>query len=486
MPSFSALRGPAIGISAALLTGVLHAQQTLTLQQAIAMAQEQSYQAQIAKANRDGARFRDQAFYSQLMPQFSLSGSLPQYNRSIVPVVQPDGSSVFRPQDLTSTDLTATMTQKLPLLGGDVFVSSSLTRLAVSGSPSYRSWSSAPVSIGLRQPLFRPNTLAWDRRAQPIRVEKANRQYREAVEDIAIQTTNAFFDVYATRMALTNATANAGINDTLYTLNQGRFQVGKIGENDLLQSELALLRARTAVDGARLDYQRALAALRLMLRLPPEAPIEVVTPDSIPTFEADTVRAVEEALRNLSNVSDAALQDVEARRRINEAKLNNGFGATVNASYGFNATAPTMDLAYRNLLEARGFTLSVEIPVLQWGARKETIRAAEADREAITNAMRSTLEQTAQEAHFAALQLAQARRNLTISTKADTVAIRRFEIAYNRYLIGRIGIDNLYIAQTEKDQALVQYVQALRGYWAAYHRLRRTTLYDFEKNQAIE
>jgi outer membrane protein TolC len=95
------------------------------------------------------------------------------------------------------------------------------------------------------------------------------------------------------------------------------------------------------------------------------------------------------------------------------------------------------------------------------------------------------MEQTAHLAHFAALQLSQARRNVALSAKADTVAGKRFEVAYNRYVIGRITIDNLYIAQTEKDQALLQYVEALRGYWQAYYRLRRATLYDFAAGTVI-
>ena len=43
----------------------------------------------------------------------------------------------------------------------------------------------------------------------------------------------------------------------------------------------------------------------------------------------------------------------------------------------------------------------------------------------------------------------------------------------------------LDVAQTEKDQALAQFVQALRGYWEAYYRLRRLTLFDFETGQPI-
>ena len=82
-------------------------------------------------------------------------------------------------------------------------------------------------------------------------------------------------------------------------------------------------------------------------------------------------------------------------------------------------------------------------------------------------------------------QLSQARRNLALSAKADTVAGKRFEVALNRYVIGRIAIDNLYLAQNEKDQALISYVAALRGYWQAYYRLRRLTLFDFQTGQPI-
>ena len=67
----------------------------------------------------------------------------------------------------------------------------------------------------------------------------------------------------------------------------------------------------------------------------------------------------------------------------------------------------------------------------------------------------------------------------------DSVAAMRFELAKNRYIIGRIGMDNLYQAQTEKDQVLNAYLQALRNYWLAYYRLRRTTLYDFEAGAPI-
>jgi outer membrane protein len=472
-------------ISVLLASAPLGAQEPLTLQQAIALAQQQGFAARAAQATRDAARYRDRAFYSRLLPQLSLGGTMPSYNRAIIPVLQPDGTTLFKPQNQTDASLRATLTQKLPLTGGDFFVSSSLARLSVTGQNSFHSWSSTPVSFGLRQDLLRPNASAWDRREQPLRSELAERGYLEAREDIALTTSNLFFDLYAARVAVANQIKNVAVNDTLFTLNKGRFEVGKIGENDLLQSELALLRARTSLDGARLEYDRAAAALRPALNLPVGAPLEIEVTSIIPDFEPDTARAVTEALRNRASMSDVALQDVQARRRITEARLSNWLGASVSASYGFNATAPDASNVYSNLLNAQQFTVSLSLPLWQWGAHQETVKAAQAERERTNSLAQSTVQQTAQDAHFAALQLSQAKRNVALSAKADTVAGKRFEVALNRYSISRITIDNLYIAQNEKDQALTGFVQALRGYWQAYYRLRRMTLFDFATGEVI-
>ncbi len=457
----------------------------ITLSEAVALAQQRGHQARAARAARESGRYRHRAYRSGLLPQLSLGGTVPSYNKSIIPVLRDDGSTEFVPQQQTDANVTVTLAQKIPVTGGDLFVSSSLARLRVSGPAAYQSWSSTPVSVGLRQDILRPNTAAWNGQEDAVRAELDERAYLEAMEDVALQTATLFFDVYAARVALDNAVTNAAVNDTLYRLNTGRFEVGKIGENDLLQSELALLRSRTALESARLEHERATDALRIALDLPSGTTVEVAVTGEVPEFEADTARAVAEALKNRAAVAAVALDDVQARRSVAEARLRSGAGATVQASYGFNATAPEASLAYQNLLEARRFTLSVQVPLWQWGARHEGVQAAQADRERVANLSAATLDQLAHDARFAALELGQARRTMLLVTKSDSVAAKRFEVAYNRYVIGRITIDNLYIAQAEKDQAVLQYVQALRGYWAALYRLRRATLFDFASGRPI-
>ena len=472
-------------LAAIIAAAPLHAQEALTLQQAIERAQKQGLQARAILNTRDAARWRDRGFNARLMPQLSLTGTLPSYVRAIEPVIQPDGSTQYRPRRETTSTLGAIIQQPLPFTGGSMFVQSGLSRLDVGGEQSSRVYNSTPVTIGISQSIFRPNALKWDSREQDLVSVVADRQYVEAREDVAINTATAFFDLFSARLALDNAVSKVAINDTLYNLNKGRYEVGKIGENDLLQSELALLQARSSLDGAKLDFDRANAALKRLLNLPPDAAIEIAAPTEVPLTDVDTALAVREALKNQSRTTNTELQQVQAKRRVSEAKLNNGFGATISATVGFNQRASVLDDAYHDLAQRQQYGVSVQVPIVQWGNRKAQVEAAKADEDRANANARASRDAAAEEAHFSALQLAQSARNLSLSAKADTVAVKRFDVAKNRYVVGKIQIDNLYLAQNERDGALRAYIDALRGYWTSYYRLRRLTLYDFAENHPI-
>lgn len=465
----------------------LSAQQPLqlSLRDAVARAQARGPLAIAARESRDAARARDRAFSAALLPQAALTGNVPTFNRSIIPVLQPDGSTLFRAQEQNEGNVNVSVTQRLPWLGGDLFVNSALSRLDVVGATSTRTWSATPMTVGIRQEIFRPNRQRWDNREQVLRYDAAERTYREALEEVAISTANLFFDYYTARLNLVNAESNAAVNDTLFTLNRGRFEVGRIGENDLLQSELALLRAQAALEGARVTHDRTLASLRLALDLPVGAPLEIVMEAPPGDIVADTARAVAMAMRSRAQMRELELQEVQAERRVVEARRGSGFGGTLQASMGLNQTANELQGAYRDPREAQRFSFGLSVPIIQWGGRSAQIAASEYDQRRVAVTTRYTREQIAQEAHFAVLELGQAARQLTIAAKADTVGAKRFEVAKSRYVIGRIGPDNLYQAQNEKDQALLQYLQSLRGYWVAYYRLRRLTMYDFERGAEI-
>lgn len=457
----------------------------LTLEQVVERANREGHIAQAARSALEAARSRNSAFESRLLPQVSLSGMAPSYNKSISPVIQPDGSTVFVPRGEMETSVNLTMSQPIPALGARVFVSSVLNRIDPLSSGNTRYWQSSPLLVRIEQDLFRPRTLVWDGREQDLRLDIAERQFLEAREDGAARAANAYFDLHAAQLSAANALANAAVNDSLFQISQGRYQVGKIAENDLLQSELAVLRARAAVDAATLEEERATAALRLELNLPDDAPLAIAPPAASLPIAVDPDIAVREALANRSEARDLELQRVQAQRRVTTARLQSSFSARLTAGFGYNQTATLLDEAYRSPLQQQRFGLQVDVPLVRWGAGRAEVAAARAEEARVTILAERARRELSQEAYFAARRFAQAQSQLDLAAKADTVATRRFDVAKSRYVIGRIGIGDLYIAQTEKDAALRSYVDAVRAYWLAYYRLRRITLYDFQLGRRI-
>lgn len=468
-----------------LAAGTAGAQRTLTLQDAIAMAQRQGPQAQVARSVRDAARYSNDAFNAGLLPQVMLTGDAANLNHGINPITLPDGSTQFIGQAQNQSSLGLTIAQKIPLTGGQLSVGSQVSRIDLFGDQNAKYYQTTPVVVSLQQDLFKPRTLVWNEKLQALSATVAERAYLEAREDVAGQIAGTFFDLYAAQMTLANAQANVAVNDTLYTLNKGRYEVGKIGENDLLKSELALLRARASVEDARLQRDRAEAALRRQLVYPASESFTIVTPDSIPTVDADPDVAVREALRNASDMERNALDETNAKREITTATLNNRFNATLFASAGFNQTANVFGRAYQSPLGKQQLQLGVNMPMIQWGAGHAAVEAAKADEQRVLANNKSRRDQLAEDARFSVLQLQQAQRNLVLAAKGDTVAAKQFEVARNRYTIGKISNTDLYNAQNDKDAAVLSYVQALRSYWTSYYHLRRVTLYDFTTKQEL-
>jgi outer membrane protein TolC len=458
----------------------------LSLDEAVALAQSQGLAAQSARSARDAARWRDRGFGARLRPQLLLGGNAAKLERGINSTTLSTGERRFVRESYNESSLGLTIAQAVPWTGTAFTVSTLVSRIDQFDdevTPQY--WRTTPLQLGITQDLLRPRAVLWDQRENDLTSSVADRRYREAREEVAMNTAAAFFDLHAAQVALDNAVANAAVNDTLYTLNKGRFEVGKIGENELLQSELALLRARASLDGATLERDRTEAALRRLLALTGDVKLEVVPPTQVTEFAADADAAAAHALRGASEIEAAELDAVRARRHVVEARYANGFGATVEAHVGFDQTANAFGAAYASPLDRQRLVVGVSMPLFQWGGGRADVQAARAEESRVATMAKARREAIAEDARFAALQLAQTRRMLTISAKADTVAAKRFEVSKNRYVIGKIGMSDLYIAQNEKDQALVAYVQALRGYWAAYYRLRRLTLYDFAAGKEI-
>lgn len=459
---------------------------TLTLQECVRIAREESPLGIAARRDYESSMFDYRAFEASLLPQIGLSGNAPNFVQSINPITQPDGTVQFVPQSQMFSTVSLTANQRVPFTGGDVFLSTRLDRIDLFGDTrSTALWQAVPFQIGIRQPIFQFNSYAFDQQSRAFQRTIAERQYVETLETLAMNTTNAFFDAYIAELNLDNANLNRDINDTLYQLSKGRFEVGKISENELLQSELAVMNARVNAARAELTFRRSQYSLQNLLGRPPETKYTLVPPIQLPFVKVVPERAKAQALANRSEVVNFDSRRLAATRTLEQARLNNSFNATLTASLGYNQSNGELPLAYQNLLSQSRANISFQMPLLQWGggtAQVESAKANEAQTEQLIIADALTL---GQEAYFQAAELTLLEQQVVLSAKADTIGQKRFEVAKNRYIIGKIALNDFFIGQNDKDAARQNYLQTLRNYWMAYYRLRRLTLFDFERNSRL-
>lgn len=92
---------------------------TLSLQQAIEIAQENSPEAQAARHTYRAAYWN--RFPGELSSSVTLTSS-PTLNREINKITQPDGTNQFIQQDQLSTDLSLKINQNIWFTGGSLFV----------------------------------------------------------------------------------------------------------------------------------------------------------------------------------------------------------------------------------------------------------------------------------------------------------------------------------------------------------------------------
>lgn len=487
------MRASAVTASLLLLLGMLAMpvrsqtanERVLTLDECIRIARTQSPSAKMAEKTFEVGYWSYRAFKSSLRPQVRLSGDAPGFTRRIITNIQDDGTQDFVSQNQAYSRLGFSLVQPITLTGGQLFLMSDLSRLDIFTTPSYVSWQSTPVSVGLRQPLVSYNTWKWSRRIQPIRYEIAERRYLEALEDIAIQATNSFFNLYIAEMRLVNAEFNLAINDSIYIISNGRYKVGKIAENDLLQTELQLLGSQQQVEQLKVQVLTATQELTILLGLPDGTKLRIIPPLDIPQVMVSEDIALGQALLNRSDVLDYEMRKLQAQNDLSQTRSDNRFSLDLNASYGLNQTGSTVNQAYTRPLNAQSFSVGINVPIIRWGQAHANIAAAEAintqtviqveqDQRNFERNVRNEVKQ------FTLLSL-----NVVIANKADTIAQRRFEVSKSRYMIGKIDITNLQISQNEKDNSRSAYMSTLRDFWVGYYRLRRATLYDFIQGRQI-
>jgi outer membrane protein TolC len=222
-----------------------------------------------------------------------------------------------------------------------------------------------------------------------------------------------------------------------------------------------------------------------LLGLPLETDIEVSPPKQTPEVSVTVRKGLELANENNSQALQFRLNEIIARRDLEQATRQSLFSANLIANFGLNQTAVDFANLYNNPENRQFFTVGFEIPIFNWGKQRAEINAARNQQKAVANDIAYQQQLFDLQVQNTVRDFQQLRSQVSLAAKSDTIAIKRYDVTKNRYLIGKVDVTNLHIAQQERDTARRQFIQALRNFWSGFYDLRRLTLYDFIQDEPI-
>ncbi len=468
-----------------LLACVTASAQQVSLDNAIVMAQQNSYDAQLAKLSFMSEYWTFRSFKADLLPSVSLSGTVGNFDHSLVSVRNYDSGQVqYVNNNSLTNQLTLSLDQKIAATGGTVSLQSYIYSLN-QFTYDETTFNTQPLRISYTQPLRSFNSLKWNKKSAPLDYEIAQKKYIADMQQITIRVTSLFFNVLAAQSEYKQSLATVKDREMLYAMASKRLQLGTTTKSDVLQLELSLLNARVAAKNNKLALDDCMYQLFSYLRVTDYEHAELVAPSYVPDMLLSVDDVLQKAITNSSHTLEQRQLMLQAERTLAEAKASRGPQFTLRGEVGFTKTANNFAGAYRNLNDNEIVGLTLSLPIFDWGVSKGRVRMAQAQLElAKTKNEQSHLDYM-QELRRKVLQFNTQPAQCRDALRAQEISEERYDITRKRFENGAVSVTDLNTAQQEMETAKSQYISLLKAFWTDYYTLQQYTLYDWINHSNI-
>ncbi len=459
----------------------------LTFGEVIKLSEEQSPNALIAKHRFRASYWEYRSYQAQFLPSLTLSGTTPDFSNGLTKVYDSGSDQyIYTSKNTISTTGTLSLSQNIGPTGTIIALSSDLTLYKDIALKLPANYISDPAYIQITQPIRQYNTLKWQKKIEPVKYNAARKTYLANIEGVHISAVINFFSLALAQINKQIAEMNYSNADTLYRIAKGRYQLGTIAEDELLEMQLSWLNAETARKQADMNLRDKEIRLRSFLGYNENIRLELILPDKIPNLQVDVKEVLDLALQNNPDILNQQINVLNARSNEAQARASKGLNASISASLGYSQQATDVNAAYNHLSNSQLVSMQFTVPILDWGMGKGRYQMAKSSLELAQVQANQALVDFQQNLFLDVEQFNLQKYQVETAAKSDTVAMKRYEVTKQRFLIGKIAVLDLNDADNRKDQNKRAYVQALEDYWNFFYNIRSLTLFDFIERKPLE
>ena len=426
------------------------------------------------------------AYQAGLKPQAALQTTPIEYSRTFIKRYDyTQNIDVYRPQRYWATSLGLSVSQIVPFTGGILTLSSGLDYIRNIRTDNNEQYSTVPISLSYSQSLFGYNPLKWSKKIEPLKYKIARQKYIYAMESTILETINRFFNLALLQEEHRMALETLHSCDSLYVAGKERYKMSAISKADLLALQVDLINAENASVQVAHQKEEALSSFLLFLQLDKSGNIELEVPPVPKISSIPPQKALSLMQANNPNVLEAHMQVRESEQDLDRVKKTTGVDASFSVGIGFSKASGKFHDAYSHLPRQDYFSMSIKVPILDWGAGKCKRNAAKSNLEQIRISVNRSIEDLKEKVLQTTLRFNQNRILADKAKKAYRMALSSYQIYKSRFILGKEDVSAVTLSLNRRQEALRNYQKALSDYWTYYYTIRTLTLYDFEKEENL-
>ncbi len=459
----------------------------LDLDRTVRLATDSSLAAQKYQSVYDASRYQYLSWQASRKPQFSLESTPVQYERYMTQrYLSMEDVDVYRQQRMLYSQAGITATQTMEPWGGQFYGSTQLGYLRTFGDQNQTQFMTVPVTFGYKQELLFYNPLKWAKQIEPLKLTLAEKSLAYGIETASEEAVSKFFTLALAQDQQRMAEEYLASCDTIYAIAQRRYKIASISKAELSILQLEKTNARTTLANARISRQRAAQELATYLGMERTTDIELVIPTVMQNLHVDAAEAIQYARENNPQYLSSREAVAEANRDAERAKVEKNFSVSIDASVGLNQVADRFADAYRHLLSQDMATITLSVPLKDWGKRKNAYLAARSTVEAAERSELETARDTELDVALTVADFNERQAIVETAREALTIAEDAYAQTLQRFIKAQADAYSLSVAQSHWQTARQNQIASLQNYWLAYYHLRRITLYDYQRCQVIK
>ena len=470
-----------------LLYGMtMQAQQwNLTLEDALQYSIDHSPELQNALLNLERYKLSLEAQKASLKSKFSLTLNPFSYSNSRS---FDNRFSQWYTNESFSSNGTFSITQ--PIIWTDATVSLNnkfgwQSNTSTSGTSNKNQAFSNDLYLSINQPLFTYNRTKVD-------LESIERDYENALINYALRRlslessiTSSFYNVYTAKNNLEISEAELKDAQQNFDIIKNKVEADLSARDELYQAELNVAQAVSTVDNRKVSLENAKDDLKKILGIEIERDFDITAEITAKPVPINMMLAIESALSSRLELRQREISRIEQDIQMKQIKENNSLDGNLSLSLGIMGDNEDFNKIYDHPTNNPRVSMSLSIPLFDWGERKARIKAQEI---AIKMYDMETVEER-KSIEIAVRKSCRSLRNLEAQIAIAEQSVQNAQLTYDlnaeRYRNGELTGMEMNQFQTQLSNQKMSYVSTLINYKLELLNLKIISLYDFENDKHV-